>query len=360
MAGGSVPPAAVTGRDGVRRVPGTMGKDSEGKKVRVSAKGNYMRVGPDGKATINPAVGKVKVPRTGPGNLKKLGSGFANMAKNIKGMGMLGGLIGLGHVGYLATQDSFLEASLEDKLKQISAIVGGTLGGIAGSGIGLSLGAALGSVIPGLGTVAGGILGTILGGMGGAELGDAIVYMLYYDKLPPNLAKELREKYLGKGFDGKTGKPTQSRKQIMQSKKANMMDRFGGGNFRKDLADKNKKNGDFGQGAGIFASVIGTGDFEGAGFDGFSGFGDQKFIRKRSTPLTEKNIQKTPPTFEELRKSGEEAARAAALAAGTNIVNAQTEIVNNQSTQGIIGAPVSLIDISLAAGMARHGGTVFA
>ena len=357
-----VPPtAAARAAEAAARAAATPGAvkppqtatDAKGNKLVKNPLGKFVQADPTGKFTNKLPVGKFtidkpsKVSRVvqGAGKFVKgagnaaggVGKGFLQMIKNFKAFGPLSAIIG----GVRATAViADTELTTKQKLDELGIIVGESLGGLAGASVGAVLGAGIGTLgIPFVGTAVGGLIGAVLGGMGGAEIGNALVHMAYHKKLPSFLSADLPNYKAMNDNDIITKLRTMSPGQ----RKANpKMAAKEDAKVRKQISILRKRQG----------SKINSG----SGNDSLAGGSGNDILEGGSgDDLLGANIQKRPPTFEELRASGGNA-----TTAGTNIVNAPTSVVNNQSTQGIIGSSVSLTDNSLAAGMARHCGTIFA
>ena len=162
---------------------------TKGAATKGATKGAARAAAPTGGSTSKPP----KVPKTPKAPtpkmnsakaLLKIGSKFKNIGKLLKIVGK--GVPGLGLLLASAEGISILmsDASKEEKIKQLSGLLGGTM---AASVLGFG-GAALGTLImPGIGTAVGGVLGGIGGYFGGDYVGQKLAGWMLGDDVEKDL-----------------------------------------------------------------------------------------------------------------------------------------------------------------------------
>jgi len=139
-----------------------------------------------GSASKPPKVPKApKAPKINPAKtLAKIGSKFGNIGKLLKIVGKAVPGLGLLLAGAEGISILMSDASKEEKIKQLSGLLGGTMAA-AVMGFG---GAALGTLmLPGIGTIVGGGLGAIAGYFGGDYVGQKLAGWMLGDEVEKDL-----------------------------------------------------------------------------------------------------------------------------------------------------------------------------
>jgi len=139
-----------------------------------------------GSSSKPPKVPKApKAPKINPAKtLAKISSKFGNIGKLLKIVGKAVPGLGLLLAGAEGISILMSDASKEEKIKQLSGLLGGTMAA-AVMGFG---GAALGTLmLPGIGTVAGGAIGTIAGYFGGDYVGQKLAGWMLGDEVEKDL-----------------------------------------------------------------------------------------------------------------------------------------------------------------------------
>ena len=151
-----------------------------------AAKGVAAAAPAGGSASKPPKVPKApKAPKINPAKtLAKIGSKFGNIGKLLKIVGKAVPGLGLLLAGAEGISILMSDASKEEKIKQLSGLLGGTMAA-AVMGFG---GAALGTLmLPGIGTIVGGGLGAIAGYFGGDYVGQKLAGWMLGDEVEKDL-----------------------------------------------------------------------------------------------------------------------------------------------------------------------------